>query len=80
MSEDYLVVSCPHCEASIIIYRHEINCRIFRHAAFRSNNEPVPPHLAQEECERLVANGEVYGCCKPFKLNDQNVAEVCGYI
>jgi len=80
MTEDYFIVNCPHCNESIIIYRNEINCRIFRHAVFRASGEPVNPHLPQQDCERLVASSEVYGCCKPFLLNADNVPEICYYI
>ena len=80
MTEDYFIVNCPYCNESIIIYRNETNCRIFRHAVFRASGDPVNPHLSQEDCERLVASGEVYGCCKPFRLNAENVAEICDYI
>jgi len=75
---DYLLISCPHCGDSIIIYKHEINCRIFRHAVYKSG-EPVSPHLPKEECDRLVANNEVYGCCKPFQLIG-DIPEICDYI
>jgi len=80
MEEDYIIINCPHCQESIIIYKNEINCRIFRHAVFKHNDEPVNPHLSESDCENLVATGQVFGCCKPFQLNDQNIPEICGYI
>lgn len=75
----YIIVSCPNCNDSILIYNNEINCRIFRHAIYKTGQQ-VNPHLPKEECDRLVSNNEVYGCCKPFKLNDENVPEICDYI
>ena len=77
---DYIVVDCPHCKDSIIIYKNEINCRIFRHAVYKNSGQPVPPHLSKEECDRLFSTNEIYGCCKPFKLNENDVPEICGYI
>ena len=73
---DYLVIECPHCHDSIIIYKNEINCRIFRHAVFK-NGEQVNPHASKEECERLV---DIYGCGKPFQLNEKDEPEICDYI
>ena len=74
---DYLVIECPHCHDSIIIYKNEINCRIFRHAVFK-NGEQINPHASKEECERLV--GSIYGCGKPFQLNEKDEPEICDYI
>lgn len=75
----YIIVSCPHCNESILIYKNEINCRIFRHAVYK-NGENVNPHLPKEECDKLVLTDKVYGCCKPFRLNEQNIPEICEYI
>lgn len=72
---DYLIIECPHCHESIIIYKNEINCRIFRHAVFK-NGEQINPHASKEECERL----DVYGCKKPFRLNEKDEPEICDYI
>ena len=77
---DYLVIECPHCHDSIIIYKNEINCRIFRHAVFKSNGEPINPHTSKEECEKLVETGSVHGCGKPFQLNEKDEPEICEYI
>jgi hypothetical protein len=71
-------VECPHCH--LIVWIEQINCRIFRHAVYKENDEPIPPHSSQEECERLVAEDKVWGCAKPFRLNDNNEPEICGYI
>jgi hypothetical protein len=71
-------VVCPHCACEIWI--EELNCRIFRHAVYISNMEPIPPHSSQLECERLVAESLVYGCAKPFRITEQNQVEICDYI
>ena len=76
---DYNVINCPHCNDLIIIYNNEINCRIFRHAIYK-NGDNVNPHTTKEECDRLVQNGEIYGCGKPFQLDDNNQPFICDYI
>ena len=80
MSEDYLIVNCPHCQDSIIIYKNQIKCRIFRHAVYKHNNKPVNAHLKQKKCEELITGNKVFGCCKPFRLNKENKPEICDYI
>ncbi len=81
MSEtEYIIINCPHCQDSVIIYKKQIKCGIFRHAVYKKTNKPVNPHLPQNKCESLIASNKVYGCGKPFKLNDQNCPEICDYI
>jgi hypothetical protein len=80
MSEDFIIISCPHCEGSILIYNKQLRCRIFRHAIYKHNNKPIKPHLSQEQCESLIRSKKILGCGKPFKLNDKNEAEICGYL
>ena len=78
--QDYIIVTCPHCNELAQIYKNEINCRIFRHGVHKATNESVNPHLDRESCEKLVDSGSIYGCCKPFRLNDQDLPEICDYI
>ena len=77
-----LVVACPHCYDTILI--SAINCQIFRHGAYKANNEQIPPHTSQAECERLAGGDLIYGCGKPFRIVkneiNENVVTVCGYI
>lgn len=75
------IVTCPHCFVPVQI--EQVNCAIFRHAVFKNNGRQVPPHLCKEECEKLIQNDQVYGCCKPFRLvlkENEYVAEICDYI
>jgi hypothetical protein len=72
-----LYIECPHCQYIILI--EDINCRIFRHAVYKDTFEPVNPHASEEECKRLLSSDAVIGCCKPFKLNEQNIPEICNY-
>ena len=70
-------IECPHCKMYIEII--EINCGIFRHGCYKLNNENIPPHLSKIDCEKLVINGIIYGCGKPFKFDGKNVT-ICEYI
>jgi len=75
-------ITCPHCEHLVEI--EKVNCGIFRHATLKQNGQQVPPHLSKNECEKLIQNNQVYGCCKPFRLkmreDNEYVAEICDYI
>ena len=75
--ERYYIFFCPHCESLIQVLENEVNCQIFRHAVRKSTGEPVNPHLPKEQCDSLVEQNLVYGCCKPFKLirNSQGIVE-----
>jgi hypothetical protein len=73
------MLPCPHCQELIEVL--EINCAIFRHAAFRANGLQVPPHAPREECEGWVARSEVYGCARPFRYNPaRHALEACDWI
>lgn len=80
MSDAYLVITCPHCNELTMIDKKQIRCRIFRHAVYKNSNKPVDPHLSRQKCESLVKHKKVFGCCKPFRLNNENVPEICDYI
>jgi hypothetical protein len=75
------IVTCPHCNDLVQI--EQVNCGIFRHAVFKCNNEPIPPHLSKDECQRLTEESSIYGCAKPFRIvyeNNEIKAVVCDYI
>ena len=81
--ENKIILTCPHCEHFILIHRNEINCAIFRHAAFKENFTQVNPHMPKDQCDQLIALDKVFGCAKPFKIinqNDNYVAIPCDYI
>jgi hypothetical protein len=71
-----LIVTCPHCQVPIIIL--ELNCRIFRHGVFIDTSQQIPPHLSKIECEKIKE--KIYGCGKPFRINNENIAVICDYI
>jgi len=72
-----MIVTCPHCNEFVMI--EELNCCIFRHAIYKTTFQQVNPHASKEECERLVQEESVYGCCKPFKIVNNEAVE-CDYI
>lgn len=71
-------VYCPTCKGSVWVYHHELNCRIFRHAIYKSTGHQVPPHTSKEECESLVRQNLVFGCGGPFKLVETMPCESTG--
>lgn len=77
--DDYMIVKCPHCEDEIMIMKKDINCRIFRHGVFIKTMQPIPPHSSYETCQFLKENGIIYGCGKPFELNERDEAVICDY-
>ena len=79
--------TCPHCRDMCQVRHRELNCRIFRHANFKSRRGFVNPHAPREECERWVRQGLIFGCGKPFRFvgpadgnSPENRVEACGYI
>ena len=73
---------CPHCSEICQVKRHEIACKIFRHATFKAKAGRfrfVNPHAPKAECDRWVAEGLIWGCGKPFRFDGKRV-EVCDYI
>ena len=75
------IIKCPHCKKFILI--EQINCAIFRHGVYKTNNEQVNPHLNELDCDNLIKNKMVYGCCLPFKIikeNDKYIAVICEYL
>jgi len=82
MSSTSFVITCPHCSNLMLIV--ELNCKIFRHAALKSNGEQINPHASKEDCEKLIEDDAIYGCGKPFQIqtNELNefIAIICDYI
>jgi hypothetical protein len=77
---EYVIFNCPHCYVPIMVFRNEINCRIFRHAILKINNQNINPHASKEECNQLINEEKIYGCGKPFRLDENNNAVICEYI
>ena len=72
-----LVIICPHCNGMVII--EQLNCAIFRHGVFKASGKQIPPHASKEECDNWVKNNDIYGCGKPFKV-EEGKAVICDYI
>ena len=80
-----IVITCPQCNDPILI--EQLNCKIFRHGTFKSNNTQINPHASKKDCDDYVNNNLIYGCGKPFKIieitnenNNEFKAVICDYI
>jgi len=71
-----LIINCPHCDQ--MIYVEELNCKIFRCGIFKDTYTQIPQHASEKECDKFVSDG-IYGCGKPFLLNENNIVEKCNY-
>jgi hypothetical protein len=72
-----MIIVCPHCKELLEI--EQINCGIFRHAVFKHNFQPIPPHSSKQECDNLLKKNLVYGCGKPFQIKN-GITSICEYI
>ena len=83
MNEEYYTLKCPSCDDLVLIHKNELNCRIFRHAVYKHDMQPIPPHLSKPECDTLVSSGTIYGCAKPFRVEgdgEEINAVLCDYV
>ena len=81
LSNNDYIFECPHCKDLIQVEREQINCRIFRHAIYKSDYTQIDPHTNQKDCELLIDKNLVYGCAKPFMINTENMTAIaCDYI
>tara|TARA_Y100000816_G_C25923381_1_gene481511 strand:- start:6 stop:242 length:237 start_codon:yes stop_codon:yes gene_type:complete len=76
---EYIIVNCPNCGDYIQIFKNEINCKIFRHGILKSSGKQINPHLKKSLCDKLLNEGKIYGCGKPFMLK-HDIAVTCDYI
>lgn len=78
-----IIVECPHCQNPVVIAKNELNCCIFRHAVYKRDMTPIHPHMSKDQCEKLLKDGLIWGCAKPFRIlrnKDHFSAEICDYI
>ena len=73
-----MIIECPHCKTMIEII--ELRCRIFRCGIMKNNFTQINPHLSEIKCNNLKKNDEIYGCSKPFYIDENNVVRKCDYI
>jgi hypothetical protein len=74
---------CPHCLVAVEVEINQVNCKIFRHGAYKSTLQPIPPHTSKDQCDQLVKSGDIYGCAGPLRfLGDAGnyKVEKCDYI
>lgn len=81
----FLIFECPNCDTQIQVFKNETNCNIFRHGVYKNTYEQIPPHTSKIDCEELLKNDKVFGCCCPFyfckepNINDSKII-ICDYI
>ena len=73
-----MIVHCPHCDQMIEII--ELRCRIFRCGIYKKTFQPINPHLSKALCFQLMSTDTIYGCGKPFLINQRDEVEKCDYI
>ena len=76
---NYKIYDCPHCKLKIYINNNDINCKIFRHAAYKKNMINISPHSSKNVIEKMLKNNIIYGCGKPIKLLGFKLIK-CDYI
>jgi hypothetical protein len=69
-------IKCPHCDIYIEIL--ELNCKIFRCGIYKNGLTQINPHMSKKEITKII--NYIYGCGKPFKINEQMKPEICDYI
>jgi predicted RNA-binding Zn-ribbon protein involved in translation (DUF1610 family) len=81
---DKIIFQCPNCGDFVVVHRNELNCKIFRHAVYKKNNQNINPHLPEIECVKLLKESLIFGCAKPFKIvkrpDNSYRVQKCGYI
>lgn len=58
---------------------------MFRHGIYKNTYQQIPPHLLKIECDELLKNNKIYGCCTPFyfcknKIINESTINICDYI
>ena len=81
------IIECPHCQQPVLI--EKLNCAIFRHGTFKTNNQQINPHASKQLCDFYAIKNLINGCGKPFKVifnsnsknnDDKFIAIICEYI
>jgi hypothetical protein len=86
MDNDYLIFECPNCDSYVEVNINETRCCVFRHGIYKETYQQISPHTSQNECERLINEDKIYGCCKPFYFIRDNInilkseVIICDYI
>ncbi len=70
---DYIMKHCPHCNMLIMLPKEEFNCKIYRHGVYKETLMQIDPHMKKPDCDQLARDGLIYGCGKPFKIEDKGL-------
>jgi hypothetical protein len=73
-SNEEFIIQCPHCDMCIEVVK--LNCRIFRHGVYKRTGKQIPPHLDKPTCDSLFETGQIYGCGKPFKIEEVHHSDI----
>ena len=79
-----IIVICPHCQDPVVI--EQLNCRIFRHGTYKDSGKQIDPHSPKVLCDSLKNEGKIYGCGKPFFIEEvldpsgNYCVTICDYI
>ena len=71
---------CCRCGQAFIVERDQLNCRIFRCGIIKTSGVQLEPHATRGVCEYYYNNGLLYGCGKPFRIDDNLQVVKCDYI
>jgi hypothetical protein len=87
VDNNLLIYNCPHCDLYITTDIRDLACRIFRHGFCIKTNIQINPHMSKVQCDILVNQPNIIGCCKPYRINVENIdnktiykVEKCDYI
>ena len=80
MDNNYIIEDCPNCGEPVQLFLNELNCKIFRHGVYKKSGQQIDPHLDEKSCNSLKNKNKIYGCGKPFRVNDFLKLEKCDYI
>ena len=83
MDDNYIIIQCPHCKDYILVFKKELNCKIFRHGIYKDTMKQINPHLKKDECDKLINQNLIIGCGKPFQIIEENgsfKSIICDYI
>jgi hypothetical protein len=66
IDKDKFRYMCPHCKLWTEVLQRELNCKIFRHAVYEKDLQPINPHASEEEVKAI--RSQIIGCGGPHRL------------
>lgn len=64
---------CPWCDGGVQVDQTQINCKIFRHGAFKNNGQQIGQHLPHNEAQNLVKDQQINACGHQFWFDGTQV-------